>query len=381
MPTRKRADKFPLWLHPSGQWAKKCRGQFHYFGTDKDEALKRYVAEWPDITAGRTPRPRSGDLTVADGVNHFLSEKRNRVDAGELTAAMWGEYHHAAGRIIATFTRTRRVADLRPDDFGRLRAAAAKRLGPASLGKFVTMTRTLFAFLYKSELIDVPVKFGASFDKPSKRVLRLDRVRNGPKLIDADACRKLLAAADPQLRAMILLGLNCAFGATDCSNLERRHLDVRPGWIDWARIKTGTPRRCPLWPETVAALDAAALVRPDAKDPADAGAVFLTRHFNRWTRFKDTGEGRGVLVDSVLGQFQTLARKCGVKLPAGCGFYVLRHTFRTVADGVKDQPAAMAIMGHADQSINSYYRESIDDSRLLAVTDHVRRWLLTERPG
>jgi integrase len=53
----------------------------------------------------------------------------------------------------------------------------------------------------------------------------------------------------------------------------------------------------------------------------------------------------------------------------------LRHTFRTVADATRDFPACRAVMGHADNSMDAAYTESIDDSRLVAVVDHVRQWL------
>jgi hypothetical protein len=33
---------FPLFLHQTGQWAKKVRGKLHYFGTDA--ALAKYMA-------------------------------------------------------------------------------------------------------------------------------------------------------------------------------------------------------------------------------------------------------------------------------------------------------------------------------------------------
>ena len=59
----------------------------------------------------------------------------------------------------------------------------------------------------------------------------------------------------------------------------------------------------------------------------------------------------------------------------GSGFYTLRHTFRTVADEAKDQPAADFIMGHEVAHMSSVYRESISDERLRAVSDHVRGWL------
>ena len=63
MATRQARDKFPLWLHPSGQWAMKYRGQFHCFGTDRDAALKRFAAEWDDIKAGRKHRPKGEEIT------------------------------------------------------------------------------------------------------------------------------------------------------------------------------------------------------------------------------------------------------------------------------------------------------------------------------
>ena len=64
----------------------------------------------------------------------------------------------------------------------------------------------------------------------------------------------------------------------------------------------------------------------------------------------------------------------GLKRP-GLNFYGLRHTFRTVADASKDQPAIDHIMGHSRDDMASMYREEISDQRLLDVVNVVHNWL------
>jgi integrase len=270
MRTRKATDKFPLWLHPRGQWCKKHRGQFYYFGTDKEAAEKRYRQEWDDILAGKACGQESDAVTVAHLADRFLTAKRQRVDTGELSSRQWSEYHRTCETIVDTFGRLRQVADLRPDDFGKLRTKVAKRLGPPAVAKYVQMVRTVFIYAYKSELIEVPVRYGDQFDKPASRIMRLERAKKDPRLIDAATAWKLIDAANPQLRAMILLGLNAGYSQTDCSNLQRKDLAARPGWLDLPRQKTGISRRCPLWPETIVALDQVHRARPAPKDLADA---------------------------------------------------------------------------------------------------------------
>jgi integrase len=376
MPRTKKADKFPLNLHATGQWTKKVRGRARYFGTNKDEALTEYVRQRPYLERGEEPPPKVQDaLTVRRLVNVFLHARRRKVDSGELSLQQWAAYHRTGTRLVNAFGPDRAVTDLRPGDFAKLRADVADTSGPVSVARFVTLARTVFHYAFAAELIPVPVRFGEEFGKPDKRVIRLARERKGPKFIPAADLARMIDAADSQVRAMVLLGLNCGFGQTDCARLNRADLIRRPGWIDSVRPKTGIPRRCPLWRETVAALANVEKVRPDPADPADRDLVFLTTFGRPWVRFSDPGPTkRGSLTDAVGSAFARLANECRVKVPGR--FYTLRHVFRTVADEVKDRPAIDAIMGHADPSMGAVYRETIADDRLVAVTEHVRTWLL-----
>jgi integrase len=373
-----KGNKFPLSRHSTGQWRKKIHGHIYYFGTDKDAALARYVAERAGLEAGITTEKTSrrfGDtITLADLCNAYLTARRRHVESGELLPSTWSQYRGECKRLVTLLGRETLVSSLTIEDFARLRTRAAQELGPRALGSFVVVVRSIFKWGWENDVLANAVKFGSDFKRPGRRVVRLEGLGQR-KTLTADECRRLLEAADPQLRAMVLLGLNCGYGPTDCSRLDRADLDREPGWLAGPRFKTAVPRRCPLWPETIEAIAAVVAVRPRPKHKADEDAVFLTRNGNRWVRHRDRGyEGKAVSRrDSIGTAFARLCGGCGVEVWGR--FYWLRRTFRTVADGARDQVAAGILMGHVDPSMAGVYRERVEDVRLRAVAEYVRAWL------
>lgn len=365
---------FPLFLHATGQWAKKVRGKMHYFGKDRDAALDKWLAEKDELLAGRTPRLHRDGLTVADLANRFLTAKKALLATGELSPVTWRCYFTACERIVGAFRGGALVADLTPADFAALRTLLATTLGPVALGVEIQRIRTVFRWAFVNELIDKPVRFGASFDKPSRKLLRQARHESGSRMLEAEELRTLLEAASPALKAMVLLGLNCGYGQSDVANLPAAALDLKGGWVNYPRPKTSIARRCPLWPETVDALKAAIASRPEPKNESDDRLVFLTKYGKPWVRMREQEGKAGVLIDSVRLEFGKMLQDAKLKRK-GLGFYALRHVFRTVADSAKDGPAIDLIMGHVDSSMGDRYRERIDDDRLKAVTNHVRNWL------
>jgi integrase len=194
-------------------------------------------------------------------------------------------------------------------------------------------------------------------------------------MLEPDQLRRLIDAAGQPLKAMILLGTNAGFGNHDCATLPRVALDLDTGWLSYARPKTGIPRRCPLWPETVAAIREVVAARPDPGHGAAAGLVFLTARATPWIHTTPKG-GR---VDNVAIQFGLLLKRVGLHRDR-LGFYTLRYIFRTIADAVRDTVAADIIMGHTDPTMAEHYRERVEDSRLQAVAAHVREWLFGKAP-
>jgi integrase len=358
-------------------WAKKIRGKMHYFGPwdDPEGALKKYEAEKDDLHAGRTPRlDTSPDaLTVKDVCNVFLAAKEDKLDAGELSPRTFAKYKEVTDLLVSEFGKRRLVSDLRPDDFAALKKAMTQRWGPLRVADFIQHIRSVFKHAAEADLLDRPVRFGPGFTRPSAKVLRLHRAAQGPKLFTAEEVRHLLAAANVQERAYLLLGINCGFGNADVATVPLAAIDLDAAMIDFPRPKTGIPRRCSLWPETIEAIRAALARRPKPKSESEAPLAFLSQRGTALcsVRAKDR-------TDAVAVQFSKLLRPLRINGRKGIGFYTLRHTFRTVADEAKDQPAADFIMGHEVAHMSSVYRETISDQRLKAVTDHVRKWLFGE---
>jgi integrase len=374
--------EFPLFPHATKRWAKKIRGQMHYFGPwdDPDAALKKYLEQKDALHAGRKPREVSAGVTVKDLSNQFLNHKQAKLDSGELSPRTWRNCKEATDLLVSQFGKSRPLTDLGQDDFAALRNWMTKKWGPVRVGDFIQRIRCIFKFAYDSDMIAAPVRFGPGFARPTKKTLRLARAKKGPRMFEAVEIRalvngaeverageKLLVQPTPSMKAMILLGVNCGFGNSDCGTLPITALDLAGGWVNYHRPKTGITRRCPLWPETVAAIREAIAARPKPKDDDDEDLVFITKHRLSWHKTTDD--------NPISKETRKLLDALGIG--GSRNFYALRHTFETIGGEAKDQVAVDHVMGHARDDMASVYRERISDERLRAVSDHVRNWLFS----
>lgn len=381
---------FPLFANQNGQWCRKIAERAYYFGTWHDDprgtrAIERYKAELPYILSGETIPDDTSGLTVGELCEQFLAAKNAKLESGELSARTLAGYQLTARFLVKHLRDDRTVKSLRPLDFVRLRAAMAKGRSTAALGNHIRHARIIMRWASDMDLVEVPVKMGPEFREPSKADKRRDRSQRtrerGRREFTRDELLVLLAILRrrPQLRAMVLLAINCGFGQTDIATLPRSALTRNLGWIDYARAKTAIDRRCPLWPETAEALrEVLSMDHAEPANPDDADLVFLTTNGMPWARMREStredGTVRWTTIDSVGLEFGKVLRRVGIKRD-GVNFYALRHTFQTVAEEAGDTLAVSKIMGHADHSMADLYRERFPDQRLLKASNHVRQWL------
>ena len=368
----------------------------YYFGRWDDPlgAEQEYRKVKDDLEAGRIPSEKpssSTGITIKEICNFFLNSCEERMKAKKLSERSFLGYTDCCRVVRKVFGENKIVKEKEPgpDDFSKLLKVISKcKDGKTYRSCFavshdVSVIKSIFKFAYDNGKIDIPIRFGSEFKTTSKKNRLLEKAAkeqlNGKKLFEAEEIRKMLEIATPQMRCMILLGINCGYGNSDCSSLPLTALN--DGWLTFPRPKTGVARRCPLWPETLAALQEVIKNRPKPAKGADANLIFLTKKGARWVRFslaetvKDEKRSfRGAIDDRVQKDFSKLLTDLGIRRK-GVGFYCLRHSFETNAGNSKDQVAVDFIMGHSDSSMAANYRHDIDNERLQAVVNHVRTWL------
>jgi len=383
---------FPLTPHRNGQFVKKIRGKLFYFGpvADPEAALQRYHEHCKSLHAGTLASvPKDGRLTVGDLSNRFLAAAEQRRDNGDLAPRTFVDYFRDCERLVAFFGRERVVESLGKDDFKGFKAFLQKKVKPSTLMGRIGVTRSIFKFAFDEELIDTMVRFGRDFQRPDRRTLRLARARSGRRHLYANEIRQILSACPAQLRAMVLLGVNCGFGNKDCAELRPTHIDLEHGWVYFPRVKTGIERRCPLWPETVEAIRAVLAdrrLRAVRRHTEAEGLLFVTARGRKFVRGEAStstdGKPRLVEHDAIATTFKRIMNKQGIVL-SGVGFYGLRHTLETIGAETGNQVAVDHIMGHAPPSndMGDAYRGGVADAALRQVTDHVRTWLFGPARG
>ncbi len=368
---------FPLYAHGSGRWAKKIRGQTHYFGPwrDANAAHLLYLSEKDALEAGRKPVRASTDasetLTVEGMVGLFLDAKELCVESGEMERSTWKTYESFAKRLIRVFGGKTPVESLGADDFLRLRKDLQKtHKSLTSINSDIGKIKAIFNWAGPGDngqgYIDKLPRFGSAFKRPSRVALDRERENKGEKRVfTAAQIRVLLAAARRPLKAMIFLGINVGYGNTDCAKLPIAKLDLKNGWATFARTKNAYRRRAKLWPESIEALREALKVRKEPADPKYDNRVFITKY------------GQPFRACALGFEFEKLAVKCGMTREEA-DFYDLRRTCVSVGSPCKDDDALRTITGHKRASadmLGLYNRMDVEDDRLIAVSDHIHDWL------
>jgi len=344
-----RSDKFPLTFHPTGQYCKKINGKMYYFGSDKKQALEKYLdqATYLHGCQNNLQRPTDDSMTLKQLCDMYLQYQYSKLQAKDLTASHHNEQIGSLNKLMAFMGPSRKIKSISTLDLQNYKRKLQKSYGSVCrLNLHISIMKALFHWARKNDILEnIP-----NIDAISRgKIIHQERFT-----FDSEQINKLLSAADVKMQAMIWLGLNCGFGCTDCSELKWSDLDLVSARVKLARKKTGISRDLPLWPETVKALE---------KIPRTGKLVFYTSRGNPYiqTLLKPDGSGNGkhTTLNTITTKFSRLIRKSGLDVPKGTGFYSLRRTAATIAARSGDPFAVQRLLGHADLQMATRYVQDV----------------------
>jgi len=335
-----RSDKFPLTLHKTGQYCKKIKGKFYYFGSDKERALQRYLEQATYLHTGKGERPKSnGDCILLKTLcNLYLDHQEIRTAVGEVKLRHVYDQTLILRSFVKLMGSNRLVSDVSTIDLQSYRQKLIKTSKtPHTINNHVSTIKAMYSWAFENEVIDrIP---------NLKAVKKIAPAKNEKPTFTVQQIQNLLQNASTQMK-----------GCTDCAELKWNNLDLENARVFFPRGKTGIERNLPLWPETVQALK---------ELPKQGELVFYTRRGNPWVRTIQSVEKDGTEKytkdDAVSKEFSKLMRKAGIKAPKGVGFYTLRRTAATVAANSGDPFAVQKLLGHANVKMASTYVQNISE--------------------
>ena len=230
------------------------------------------------------------------------------------------------------------------------------------------MFGSVFKYGTNNGLIETQFDSAPRSSDRGKRILRAgpakrpDDVRSGGIADDHRHCRSTA-------KAMILLGINCGFGNSDVGKLpNQRWTSDADGFISPA--ENSVDRRCPLWPETIAAIQGCNCRSDRRQRIAESRQVGI--HHEVW---RAVGEGY-----SRQSGRQGISQAAGRHKAASTGPRVLSLAAHLRDDRrrVAGPGGGRSHHGPRRQSMAAVYRERISDERLQAVVNHVQEWLFAE---
>jgi integrase len=364
---------YPLRPHANGQLCKKIRGRVYFFGvwSDPESALAEYNRRRPFLETG-TAEPVAAEaadgLTVKNLIDRFLTRLESKADDGKRTRRHFEDCKRTAKIVVSVIDKNRLASSLNGSDFHSLRRRFekkqdGKKASGATVMGHIRRTKLIFSFGLQEGLID-RVVYGSDFRGLDEQERTKLEQNAADKLLTREQILSLLGSSNYKLRAMILLGANAAMGNTDIARLEFCDLELVGGWYEAQRSKTAVRRCAKLWPETVEALQQVIRRRKEPANKQHREVVFLTR-------FGKPYDDRSTIAQ----EFDHARKYAGLDLPRGCGFYSLRHTFRTEAGQLSDDSASRWVMGHKRSRIDDHYSHRPPKERIAKVCDHVRNWL------
>ena len=151
------SDKFPLTLHPTGQYCKKINGKLYYFGSDKNHALEKYLSQASYLHGNKEqPRKKSGDeMILKELCDLYLKYQYLKVQANALTARHHNEQIASLNKFMSFLGQSRKIDDISTLDLQSYRRKLQKAYSTAHrMNLHISIMKAMFHWAKKNDVLD-----------------------------------------------------------------------------------------------------------------------------------------------------------------------------------------------------------------------------------
>lgn len=320
----KKREKWYIDYYYQGRRIREC------IGTSKRRAQKALDARKGEIVQGRfkLQEVRPSPL-FPDAVSAFLRWAQDN-------RRSWTRDQHLVKSLL-TFFQGKRLNEVtrwlvQKYKHERLQTMIHGRsLAPATVNRELSTLRRIF---------NLAIEWGQAVENPAARFKALPEPPRQEHIFTPEEIQRLLGAASPHLRDIILLALNTGMRRGEILTLTWDQIEWDRRTLLLTHTKNGRARRVPLNPVALEVL---------RREPRTGPYVFGGDHPPK----------------SVRTAFHAAIQRAGLR---PCWFHDLRHMAATyMIHGGADLATVKEILGHSHISLTLRYAHPTSDSRLRAV--------------
>jgi hypothetical protein len=154
---RTRSDKFPLTLHPTGQYCKKIRGKLYYFGGDKKPALERYLDQATYLHGGRNlmKKAPNGNMILKELCDLYLQYQQSKVMASDLTAKHHNDQISSLNKLASFLGQSRTIKSISTLDLQRYKRKLQGDYGSVyRLNLHISIMKAMFHWARRNDILE-----------------------------------------------------------------------------------------------------------------------------------------------------------------------------------------------------------------------------------
>ena len=341
-----------------GRWRKQIDGKMRYFGRVNPKSVNRsyrdaelrYLNFLADREVKFPVEIKISKLTVEDFGEKYLQSCYTRYERGDISATWFEKIRISVCHFIEYLQADMllsKLNELTLDDYRNytlslpISTSTNKSISLWTAKSRLDIIKLMIKWGYQMALIDQLPRNLDGFSKvsiPEPTVNRFSR----------EEIKLLYREASERTKMFILLGLNCAFGQTDISDLRVGEVSIETGRITRKRSKTGIQCQYKLWPLTNEMLRTYGNIdgKPNDRVFLSAKGLPLVREYFVDDKFRRE--------DSIRRAFTRLMKK--TKVPNGRGFYSLRKTAASEIEAI-DPAVTEMFLAHSEKGMKRHYAE------------------------